>query len=232
MAVEAFPPLPQAPITLEPETVVAVVRGSEAPALKDRVEFGGPIVTAIDERYRPDDADLQAFIRGQAGRMRFLIAHMSVNFPLSYPPPLSRATVLVALGDDGDTGETMAYSLFPTHGGTNYDVTQGFSISPTLTVGPVSAGLGSASSSHTEHGTRDFVTGGPELSAHPSWRFEPTPVQDLVGSTRLVMVIQIPRERSGTLGVDLAAEIGQGRFRKQRIPLPGASEASPRVVSF
>ena len=232
MAIEVFPPLPRAAIALEPEAVAVVVRGSGAPELKDRVEFGGPLVTPIDERYHPDDADLQAFIRGNADRLRFLIAHMSVNFPASYPPPLSRAAVRVALDDDGNTGETIAYSLFPTHAGTSYDITRGFSISPTLTVGPVTAAPGSVSSSNVDHGTRDFVVGGPELSAHPSWTFQLTPAQELAGATRLVMVIQIPKGRSGTLSVDLTAEVEQGRFRKNRIPLPGASRANPRAVSF
>jgi hypothetical protein len=232
LAFEAFPPLLQAAIALEPETAGRVVRGPAAPELKGRVEFGGPLVTPIDKRYRPDDADLQAFIRGRADRLRFLVAHMSVNFPMRLPPPLSRAVVQVALHDDGNTGETIAYSLFPTHAGTSYDVTRGFSISPTLTVGPVTAGPGSAGASTVDHGTRDFVVGGPELSAHPSWSFQPTPAQELTGATRLVMIIQIPKGQSGTLSVDLAADLEQGRFRKRRISLPGADEANPQAVSF
>lgn len=225
LATEAFPRLPRTAIALEPEAVATAVRGPDAPELKGRVEFRGPLVTPIDERYRPDDADLQAFIRGRANRLRFLVAHMSVNFPVSYPPPLSRAAVQVALDDDGNTGETIAYSLFPTHAGTSYDVTRGFSISPTLTVGPVAGGPGSFGSSNVEHGTRDFVVGGPELSAQPSWTFQPTPAQELVGSTRLVMVIQIPKGRSGTISVDLAAVVEQGRFRKHRIALPGTAQS-------
>ncbi len=208
------------------------MRGPDAANLKGRVEFGGPVVAPIDEHYNPGDADLQAFIRGRADHLRFLIAHMSVSFPMSLPPPLSRAAVQVALDDDANTGETIAYSLFPTHAGTSYDLTRGFSISPTLTVGPVTVGLGSVSSSTADHGTRDFVVGGPELSSHPSWSFQPTPTQELTGATRLVMVIQIPKERTGTLSVDLTAEVEQGRFRKRRIPLPAADQANPRAVSF
>lgn len=156
---------------------------------------------------------------------------MSVNFPPSHPPALSGASVQISLEDDGNTGETLAFSLFPTQAGTNYEVTKGFSLAPTLTVGPVAAGLGSADFSHKDQGTRDFVVGGPELSAHPAWIFQPTPVQELRGSTRLVMVIQVPVGRTGTLGVDLHAQVEKGRFRKRQIPLPGATEASPKAVS-
>lgn len=208
------------------------LRGPGGSELRDRIEFGGPIVTPIDGSYRPGDEDLQAFIRGEAGRRRFVLAHMSINFPPSYPPPLTRAGVHVSLDDDGHTGETIAYSIFPMHAGTAYDVTQGFSISPTLAVGPVSAALGSAGRSTTDHGTRDFVVGGPELSARPVWAFQRTPTQDLFGSTRLVMVIQVPAGRTGSLAVDLTAEVAQGRFRKRQIPLPAAANANPRSVTF
>lgn len=233
MAIEAFPPLPRGAVALPPDEVEGeILRDPDAPELRERVEFGGPSVTPIDSRYRPDDVDLQAFIRGNADRLRFVIAHMSVNFPPSQPPPLSRATVTVTLEDDVHSGETIAYSIFPTHAGTGYDVTRGFSISPTLTVGPVTAVPGSVSDSRVDHGTQDFVVGGPELSANPSWNFKPTPAQELVGSTRLIMIIQIPKERVGTLSVDLAAEVEHGRFRKRRIPLPTASGANPHAVGF
>ena len=105
-------------------------------------------------------------------------------------------------------------------------------VAPTLTVGPVAAGLGSADVSTHDQGTRDFVVGGPELSAHPAWIFQPTPVQELVGSTRLVMVIQVLVGRTGTLGVSLQAQVEQRRFRKHQITLPGATDANPRAVSF
>jgi hypothetical protein len=232
LAVESFPSLPWAAVALDPEGIEYALRGPSAPELKDRVEFGGPLVTPVDKDYRPSDDDLQAFIRGQADSWRFVLAHMSINFPPSYPPPLTRASVQVSLADDAKTGHTVAYSLFPTHAGTSYDVTQGFSISPTLTVGPVTAAPGSIGKSTADHGTRDFVVGGPELSAHPAWNFQRTPVQELLGSTRLIMVIQVPVERTGVLTVDLTAEVEQGRFRKRQIPLPGATGASPRAVNF
>src|SRR5215467_4526479 len=85
---EAFPLPPQPTIALESEAVAPVGRGTDAPELKDRVEFGGSLVTSIDKRYRADGAGLYAFIRGHADRIRFLIPHVSVNFPVSYPPPL------------------------------------------------------------------------------------------------------------------------------------------------
>jgi hypothetical protein len=232
LAVESFPSLPMAAVALDPEGVEYLLRGPSAPELKDRVEFGGPIVTPIGKDYRPNDDDLQAFIRGQADRWRFVLAHMSINFPPSYPPPLTRAGVQVSLDDDANTGQTVAYSLFPTHAGTSYDVTQGFSISPTLTVGPVTAAPGSVGKSTTDHGTRDFVVGGPELSAHPVWNFQRTSAQELLGSSRLILVIQVPVGRTGVLTVDVTAGVEQGRWRKRQIPLPAATGASPRAVNF
>jgi hypothetical protein len=232
MAIDTFPPLASAPVALAAEGAEYAFRGLSAPDLKDRVEFGGPLVTPIDKNYCPDDSDLQAFIRGRADSLRFVLAHMSINFPPSYPPPLARSSVQVTLDDDGRSGQTVAYSLFPTHAGTSYDITRGFSISPTLTVGPVTAGLGSADRSTVDHGTDDFVTGGPELSAHPAWSFRRTPAHELQGSTRLIMVIQVPVGRAGVLTVDLTAEVEQGRFRKHKIRLPGADGASPAAVHF
>jgi len=232
LAIEPFPPLAFRPVDLDPEGVDFVVRGSEAPKLRDRVEFGGPLVTPIDASYRPEDADLQAFVRGQAGKLRFALAHLSINFPVSYPPPLTAASVQVTLADDGDTGQTVAYSLFPTHAGPGYDVTKGFTISPKLTVGPVGVELGDIDGSKAAHGTMDFVTGGPELSAHPAWTFGRVTGQDLRGATRLVMIIQVPVGRTGTLSVDLSAEVEMGRFRKCRIPLPGADGVNPAAVHF
>jgi hypothetical protein len=232
MAVESFPSLPMAAVDLEPVADGAAFRSRSAPLLGDRVEFGGPLVTPIDDTYRPDDADLQTFVKGLANRWRFVLAHMSVNFPSSNPPALSRASVQVSLDDDANTGDTLAFSIFPTHAGSSYDITRGFSIAPTLTVGPVGAGLGQADFGTTDHGTRDFVVGGPELSAHPAWIFQPTPVQELRGATRLVMVIQVPVGRTGSLGVNLQAQVEMRRFRKHRIPLEGASDANPKAVSF
>ncbi len=232
LIVEQFPPLTRAAVALAPDGIGEQVRREDAPDLKDRVEFGGPLVTTIDERYHPEDADLQAFIRGQADRVRFLIAHMSINFPRSFPPPLAEASVEVVLEDDTNSGQTVAYSLFPTRAGTSYDLSRGYTISPTLTVGPVTASLGSQNTGVVDHGTRDFVLGGPELSAHPTWSFQPTPVQELVGPTRLIMIIQTPKASKGSLSVNLAAQIDQGWWRKQRIPLPGAGDANPEQVSF
>jgi hypothetical protein len=155
---------------------------------------------------------------------------MSVNFPLG-KPPLSRARVEVNLSDDANSGSTLAYSIFPTHLGSPYEVTQGYEIGPELTVGPVAAKAGTASTTVTEHGIRHFVDGGPELSAHPAWTFQPTPVQKLVGSTRLVMVIRVPVGRSGALTVDLHAAIKR-RFIKRQVPLPGSEAARPGLVTF
>ena len=214
---------------LEPGTVDLQVRGPSAPLLKDRIEFGGPLVTPIDSSY-PGDADLRTFVRGFESKLRFFLVHMSVNFPPSYPPPLTRASVQVTLADDVGGDEAIAYSLFPTRLGTAYEVSKGFALSPTLTVGPVGGGLGSVTRGTMEHGTRDFVVGGPELSPHPAWIFQPTSAQALVGSTRLVMIIQLPVARKGTLAVSLSAEVEQGRFRKRRIPLPGASDVDPQVI--
>lgn len=232
LAIEQFPPLALRPIDLDPEGVDFVVRGPEAPKLRDRVEFGGPLVTSIDASYRPDDADLQAFIKGQAGKLRFSVAHMSINFPVSYPPPLTAASVQVTLADDGGTGQTVAYSLFPTHAGPGYDVTKGFTISPKLTIGPIGAELGDIVGTTVTHSAEDYVMGGPELSAHPAWTFARTTGQDLSGATRLVMIVQVPVGRTGMLTVDLAAEVEMGRFRKSRIPLSGADQVNPAVVRF
>jgi hypothetical protein len=228
---ETYPSLDMSLVDLDPPTVDVVLRAADAGQLKDRVEFGGPRLTPIDEQYKPDDADLQAFIRGQKD-LRFVLAHMSINFPFSRGPALVSAAVAVSLDDSAQSGDTIAWSLFPTHAGNSREVNQGWSLSPSATVGPVTAALGSISRTTTDHVTVDFVTGGPELSAHPSWQFRPTANEELTGSTRLIMVIQLPKESVGSLRVSLGANVEEGRFFKKNIPLPGADEVNPDVVGF
>ena len=232
MAIVQFPPLPAAAIALDLESDGLDPDLRAVSQLKDRVEFGGPLVTPIDKEYRPEDADLQAFIRGQAGKLRFVLAHMSINFPPTQPPPLSTAEVHVTLDDDNQTGQTVAYSMFPTQAGSSYELTRGYSVAPNLTVGPASAIAGSVTHNTVDHGTRDYILGGPDASATPAWTIKRTPMQELAGSTRLILVIQIPVGRTGSLSIDLSATIEEGRWRKRRIPLPGAPEANPRVLTF
>jgi hypothetical protein len=229
MSIETFPDLPISAVALDLEPSTITTR-SKPVRLEDRVEFGGPIVTSITEDYHKDDTDLQAFLVARASSYRFVLAHMSVNFPPK-EPSLSQASVQVNLSDDANSGLTLAYSIFPTHLRSPYEVTRGYELGPELTIGPVAAKVGTFSSTTVEHGTRDFIFGGPELSAHPAWIFQPTPVQKLIGSTRLVMVIQIPVGRSGTLTVNLNAALKQ-RFRKREVPLPGTDAARPGLVTF
>lgn len=231
----AFPALPTASFELAPAAVEREVRGPEASSLKDRLEFGGPSVVPIDESYGGGkDEDLKAFVRGLEARWHFFLVHMSVNFPPGLDPPLCRASVQVALSDD-QGGDTIAYSIFPTRLGTPYDVSKGYTLSPNLTIGPVGGGLGSLSGGTTDHGTRDYVLGGPELASHPTWIFQQTPVHELAGSTRLVMVVQKPVGRNASLEVDLGADVEEGRlwrFFKRRIALPGAEDVEPETVHF
>ena len=197
MLIETFPILPVSAVALDPDPLT-IAKRRRPPPLTDRVEFGGPLVTAITHKYHKEDADLQAFLVARADSYRFVLAHMSVNFRPN-DPPLSRASVEVNLTDDTNSGLTLAYSIFPTHLGSPYEVSRGYEFGPELTIGPVTARAGTVSTTTVDHGTRDFVVGGPELSAHPAWIFQPTTVQKLVGSTRLVMVIQIPVGRTGAL---------------------------------
>jgi hypothetical protein len=231
MTVEVFPPLSVVPVALVPDEDQVKFRREAAPELKDRVEFGGPLITSIDSKYKPEDDDLQAFIRGQSDEWRFLLAHMSISFPPAQDP-LARAAVQVSLSTEGGAGQALAYSLFPYRAGTSYDANRGYTLSPSLTVGPVSASLGSVDHTVVEHGTLDYVVGGPELSSRPVWNFQATQAQVLYGPTRLVMVIRAPVGHPSSLSVDLSAQIDEGLFRKQGIPLTGASAVNPAVVTF
>lgn len=229
---EEFPPLSVRAVALDYGDADFELRGDAVAQLKDRVEFGGPIVTPIDEKYKPDDSDLQAFVQGMKGKWRFALAHMSINFPPSRQSPLTQAAVQVTLGDATGTEEVAAYSLHPTRAGDSYEANRGYTISPSLTVGPVTASAGTLTHNSTDHGTRDYVIGGPELSPHPSWIFQATPAQPMYGSTRLIMVVQIPVGATASVAVALSAEVEEGRFRKQQIPLPGAPADQPGVVIF
>jgi hypothetical protein len=230
------------PIELEPELAALSfysgapgalgVAGWKKLTLSDRVEFGGPLVVPVDSAYRPEDSDLQAFLKAQAKSFRFALAEMSVNFPFG-DPPLATASVEVDLADDAATGQTFAYSILPTNLTSPKDATRGFTLQPNVTVLGTGGSMGGPSWSTTDHGTRAYMIGGPELSPHPAWMFQRSSAQDIEGSIRLVMVIQVPAGRTGSLTVSLQASLHKRlRFFKRQIPLPGADAANPAVVAF
>jgi hypothetical protein len=187
----------------------------------------------VDSTYRPQDPDLQAFLRAQAPRFRFVLAQMSVKFPFG-GPPLATASVEVDLADDGATGQTFAYSILPTNLTSPKEETRGFTLEPNLTVLGTGGSVGGPNWSTTDHGTRAYMIGGPELSPHPAWMFQRTPAQDIEGSTRLIMIIQVPVDRIGSLTISLQASLDKTRLRffKRQIPLPGSGPANPCVVTF
>ena len=230
------------PITLEPEPAAlsfdgnllsAQDAGGAKETLSDRVEFGGPLVIPVDGTYCPGDPDLLAFLKAQAPRFRFVLAQMSVKFPFG-DPPLATASVEVDLADDAATGQTFAYSILPTNLTSPKEETRSFALQPNLTVAGTGGTVGGLSWSTTDHGTRAYMIGGPELSPHPAWMFQRTPAQNIEGSTRLIMIIQVPVGRIGSLTVSLQASLHQTRFRffKRQIPLTGADAANPTVVTF
>ena len=232
MIVEQFPPLTRAAVALAPDGIGGQVRREDAPDLKDRVEFGGPLVTTIDERYHPEDADLQAFIRGQADRVRFLIAHMSSHFPRSFPPPLAEASVEVVLEDDTNSGQTVAYSLFPTRAGTSYDLSRLYVLA-TLTVGPVTAPAWVRRT--PESWTTALETScwaGPSCRPTRHGSFQPTPVQELVGPTRLIMIIQTPKASKGSLSVTWPFSDRSRLVAEAADPAAGGGRRQPRASQF
>lgn len=231
------------PIELDLEPVVpssylgrpgtAAAKGPKLPTLSDRVEFGGPSVVPIDSKYCPGDSKLQAFLNAHAGSFRFVLAEMSVNFPFG-KPPLATASVEVDLEDDDATAETFAYSILPTNLTSPKDATKGFELQPNATILGTGGTIGGASWSTTVHGSQAYMIGGPELSPHPAWMFRRTSAQEIEGSTRLVMVVQVPDDCTGSLTVSLQASVHKTglRFVKREIPLPGADAANPAVVRF
>jgi hypothetical protein len=229
IALESEPAaLPQYSGALTPEGA-----GHAEETLSDRVEFGGPLVIPIESTYGADHPELQAFLKAQAGSFRFAIAEMSVNFPFG-DPPLSSASVEIDLADNVATGQTLAYSILPTNLTYPKEATKGFTLQPNLTIIGTGGSIGAASWSTTEHGTQAYMIGGPELSPHPAWMFQRTSAQRIEGSTRLVMVIQVPTGSTGSLTVSLQASLEKRhlRFFKRLIPLPGADAADPAMVRF
>jgi hypothetical protein len=225
------------PIDLEAEPVAfgstdAALSAKEL-VLTGRVQFGSPQIVPIDESYQPEDTDLQAFVKAQAGSVRFALAHMSVHFPFG-KPPLVAASVEVDLADDAGTGRTLAYSIFPTNLGYAKDVTHGFKLEPNLTIAGTGGSIGGINKKTVEHGTQDYLIGGPELSPHPAWMFRRTRAQAIEGSTRLIMVIEVPVGCIGSLSVSLQASVEKRKFRfiKRHIPLSGADQANPALVTF
>jgi hypothetical protein len=220
MVEEAFPPLEMWAIDLDAVPTGPHFRSGPRPKLTERLTFGGPRVTAISNSYHPEDADLQAFIAGSHDR--WTLAHLAVTFPSADDPPLVSAKVQVHLADDGDPPATIAFSLLPLSSGTPFEETRSYTVSPSVTAGGISISLGSVGTQKEVHGTDVFISGGGELTAAPSWAFTPTATQPLVGSSRLVMILQTPPGRIGRISVDVEAEISERpdwKLRRQRIPL-------------
>jgi len=206
------------------------VRGQET--LTGRVEFGGPVTAPLDGTYHPEDAELQAYVRAKAGALRFVLALMSVNFPYGVPA-LSTASIEVDLRDDAATGQTLAYSVFPANLGTAKDMTHGFTLAPDLTIAGTGGSIGGPSWTTVEHGAQAYLIGGPEFSPRPAWRFRRTSAQRIEGPTKLVMVIQVPAGRTGSLSVSLLASVEERfHFSKRQVALAGAGAASPAAITL
>jgi hypothetical protein len=219
MVVESFPPLAMRDVDLEEVGAAPRLRGKKLPTLMERLAFGGPELVQITSDYHPDDADLQAFIRG--AQQRWVLAHLALTFPPREGPPLKSATVQVNLDDDGDPPATIAFSILPVVEATPYEETETFTVSPNVTIGSaVGISLGSIGRQRVIHREAAFLLGGPELSPRPAWHFTPTLAQELVGSTRLSMILRVPNGRSAKISIDLSAEVLDGpRFRRRQVPL-------------
>jgi hypothetical protein len=210
-----------------------------APLLWDRLRLGGPQVIPIDHHYRPADQDLQAFIRANAAKCRFILALMALDFVLTDGPQLVGAKVAVTLEDDEvrpagspqPQPQTIAYSVLPLAAGSPYQLNRGYELNADAKFEGFGVG-GKRATGTVEHGDRKFVIGSGELTDHPSWTFRPTPTQKLEGETRLSLVIQIPRQRTGSMSVDLSATVVVGRFPKRRVPLQDASHVRAMPTSF
>jgi hypothetical protein len=230
-------PVPR-PIELEPERSreVGILDGDDQvraqETLTGRVEFGGPVVAPVDGTYHPEDAELQAYLKSQARSLRFVLALMSVNFPFG-APPLVAASVEVSLWDDSGTDHALAYSVFPSSVAQAKEVSHGFALQPNLTIAGTGGTLGGPTRNTVDHGTEAYLIGGPELTSRPAWRFRRTKAQDIVGPTRLIMVVQVPAGRTGSLSVSLAASIDKRfGFSKRPVPLNGAAGGNPAVITF
>lgn len=200
--------------------------------LTGRVEFGGPVSMPIDRNYHPEDVELQTYLEAKDGSLRFVLVIMSVNFPYG-EPDLVTAEVKVELSDSGETGQTLAYSLYPTELSNAKDANRSVTIKPDLTIAGVGVSGGELDRGSVEHGTVSYVIGGPELSARPSWSFRKTPTQAIDKPARLGMVIQVPVGCTGSLTVTLGAAIDKHTlFSKKHIRLDHASDETPSAITF
>jgi hypothetical protein len=225
MITETFPNLTERGLDLEPAG--RRFRGASPPPLRDRVQLGGPQFVSIDERYHPDDADLQAFLRDT--RHRWVLAHLSLTFPFADGPEISTAELQAHLSDDGPQPETIAFSLLPTRAESNHQQTREFTLAPKVDVAGIGGiELGSIGTTSVQASGDAFLSGGPELSPTPRWQFKRTATQRIEGTTRLSMIIQIPRQRVGAMTIDLAATVTT-RFRRRQVPLDGSPNRPDRI---
>jgi hypothetical protein len=190
--------------------------------------LGGPLFTAIDSNYHSEESDLQTFIRGSQDR--WVLAHMSIAFPDLERRPLKAATVQVNLRDEKGKPTPIAFSILPLTSSTPIEKTRKFSLMPNVQInGVVGISLGSIGQETTEHGSRAYIIGGPELVPNPKWEFRPTAAQELVGSSRLSMILKAPADLRGLLSVDLRAMIRKNWSLKKRVLLPAGDPGEAHV---
>ena len=180
--------------------------------------------------------DLQAFVTGEVGKCRYVLAHLALSFlSREDDPRLRAASVHTSLKDTATPSDVLAWSVLPLRASSPYEEKAGFSLGPSLKFHGAEISLGSIDKEVTRHPQEIFLEATGEMTAEVAWTFTQTRTHDLTGSCRLAMVIRAPAEREGSMSVVLQASVEQrgfSRLYRSRVALPPAPGEPGRDFPF
>ncbi|MBT2510194.1 hypothetical protein J7I98_30940 [Streptomyces sp. ISL-98] len=226
-----LPELPQRELSLKAD---GPVRGPGDPAppppLGGRILLGGPVSVPLDAKAVAHDAELQAFVEGEADSAVYHLLHLSITCEKdSEGPALHTVDVdltLTADADaDADTGagagagaaaivgfQPVAWSMTPKQ------LTETVESTTSAQLGPQLAFVGY---SRTSQQSRVCLEALRELRSDPGWAIRHTRTAKIGGTYRLAMVVRAPRGAKSRAAVAVGAAVRKGHvMRRYREEMP------------
>lgn len=216
-----LPELPQRELSLKAN---GPVRGPGDPAppppLGGRILLGGPVSVPLDAKAVAHDAELQAFVEGEADSAVYHLLHLSITCEKdSEGPALHTVDVDLTLSADADAGadaivgfQPVALSMTPKQ------LTETVESTTSAQLGPQLAFVGY---SRTSQQSRVCLEALRELRSDPGWEIRHTRTAKIGGTYRLAMVVRAPRGAKSRAAVAVGAAVRKGHvMRRYREEMP------------
>jgi hypothetical protein len=210
-----LPDLPQRELSL---TADGPVRGpgdpAPPPSLGGRILLGGPVSVPVDAKTVAHDAELQAFVEGEAGSAVYHLLHLSITCEQeSGGPELHRVDVDLTLSADAVVAfQPMAWSMTPKQ------LTETVESTTSAQLGPQLAFVGY---SRTAQQGRVCLEALRELRSDPGWEIRHTRTAKIGGTYRLAMVVRAPHGATSRAAVTVGAAVRKGHvMRRYREEVP------------